>query len=105
MTTRGGPEDASAAALIATLKTQTFPDADRRIAEARKVQGIKLDLNAISQQLAAAKTALGGAEKDLASGNGQQALQKATAIKKQVDDEMGQVSAAVQAAKKGPQKR
>jgi hypothetical protein len=106
--TRGGPEGASASTLITTLKTQTLPDADRRLAEARKVAGIKLDFNAVAQRLAAAKTALGGAEKDLAAGNGQQALQKATAIKQQVDDEMSQVSAAMQAAsqavKQGPQK-
>jgi len=99
-----GQAGSSAASLITTLRTRTLPDADQRLSEARKVAGIRLDLNAVAQQLAAAKQALAGAEKDLAAGNSAQALQKATAIQKQVDDQMNQLAAAIQAAKQGPRK-
>jgi len=99
-----GQAGSSAGSLITTLRTRTLPDADQSLSEARKVAGIRLDLNAVAQQLAAAKQALAGAEKDLAAGNSSQALQKATAIQKQVDDQMNQLAAAIQAAKQGPQK-
>ena len=53
---------------LATLKTRTLPDADRLLSEARKVAGIRIDLNAVSGQLAAAKESLTGAERDMAGG-------------------------------------
>jgi hypothetical protein len=100
-----GQGGSSAATLITTLRTRTLPGADQRLSEARKVPGIRLDLNAVAHQLASAKEALAGAEKDLAGGNSDQALQKATAIQRQIDDQMSRVSAAMQAARQDPQKR
>ena len=94
----------SATTLLATLRTRTLPDAEQRLSEARKVPGIHLDLNAVSQRLASAKQALADAEKDLAAGNPDQALQKGSAVQKEIEDQANQVSAAMQNAKKGPQK-
>jgi len=105
VSTAGGQRGSSAATLITTLKTRTLPDADRRLSEARKVAGIRIDLNAVAGQIAAAKESLASAEKDLGGGNSDQAVQKATAIQKQIDDQMNQLSAAMQAAKQGPQKQ
>jgi hypothetical protein len=103
--TADAQRDSNAAALIATLKTRTLPDADRRLSEARTVAGIRIDLNAVARQIAAAKESLTGAERDMAGGNSDQAAQKAAAIQKLVDGQMNQLTAAVQAAKQGPQKR
>ncbi len=103
--TRGSQGDSGAAALIASLKTRTLPDADQRLNEARKVSGVRIDLNAVAGQLAAARQTLAGAEKDLAGGNSAQAMQKATAVQKQVDDLVNRLASAVQDAKQAPQKR
>jgi hypothetical protein len=54
----GGQKGSSAATLITTLKTRTLPGADLRLSEARKVAGIRIDLNAVAGQLAAAKESL-----------------------------------------------
>ena len=94
----------SASTLLATLRTRTLPDAEQRLSDARKVAGIHLDFNAVSQQLASAKQALADADKDLAAGNSDQALQKGIAAQKKIEDQANQVSAAVQDSKKGPQK-
>ena len=88
---------ASAAALIATLKTRTIPNADQALANARKVAGIKLDINATAQQLAAQKTALARAEKEMSDKNYAQALQDATAVQQQVDAIVQRIQAATQA--------
>jgi hypothetical protein len=95
----------SATALLATLRTRTLPDAEQHLSEARKVAGIKLDLNATAGQLAADKQALSDAEKDLAGGNSERALQKANALQKQIEDQVNRINAAIQGAKQGPQKR
>jgi hypothetical protein len=105
ISTPGGQKGSSAATLIAALKTRTLPDADRLLSEARKVAGIRIDLNAVATQLAAAKESLAGAEKDMAGGNSDQAAQKATAIQEQIGNQMNQLSAAMQAAKQNTQKR
>jgi hypothetical protein len=101
----GGQKGSSAATLITTLKTRTLPDADRSLSEARKVAGIRIDLNAIAGQLAAAKESLAGAERDLAGGNSDRAAQEAAAVQQQIDNQMNQLSAAEQTAKQGAQKR
>ena len=101
----GGQRGSSAATLITTLKTRTLPDADRSLSEARKVAGIRLDLNAVAGQLAAAKESLAGAERDLAGGNPDRAAQEAAAVQQQIDNQMNQLSAAEQTAKQSPQKR
>jgi len=101
----GDQRGSSAAKLITTLKTRTLPDADRRLSEARKVAGIRIDLNAVARQLAAAKESLAGAERDLAGGNTDRAAQEAAAVQQQVDNQMNLLSAAVQTAKQSPQKR
>jgi len=103
--TQGGQGGSRAATIITTLKTRTLPDADRLLSEARKVVGIRIDLNAVAGQLAAAKESLTGAERDMAGGNSDQAAQKATAIQKQIDNQMNQLSAAMQAAKQGARKQ
>ncbi len=92
----------SAAALIATLKTQSLPQADRQLAAARNVAGIRLDLNALSAQIAAARANLARAERLLADGNQSQALQTATAVQRQVNDILRQLTDAQQAAGKSP---
>ena len=103
--TAAGPGASGAAALIELLKTRSLPGADQDLADARKVAGIRIDLNAVARQLAAARAALSTAERDLAGGNSAQALKEATAIQKQVEDQVSQLSAATQAAKQVPQKR
>ena len=60
--------------------------------------GIKLDFNALGQQMAAAKNAISDAEKDLAAGDYASALQKASGVQAQMNDGEKAVSDAVQAA-------
>jgi cell division septum initiation protein DivIVA len=88
-----------ASALIATLKGRSLPEADRSLSEARKVPGIRLDLNALAGRIAAARQALGGAEKDLAAKEYDQALQEATSIQGQIADIVNQLSAATSSSK------
>lgn len=90
-----------AAALIATIKSKDLPDADRRLAEARKIVGIKLNLNAIAAQLIAARRSLASAERDLAR-KPQAALEEATAVQRQVRAFMDQIEAATKSAKQTP---
>jgi hypothetical protein len=88
---------ADATALVAALQ-KALPDATTKIAAARRVPGVKLDFAALTQQLAAAKTALADAANDLSAGNFASALQKATAVQGQLDDGAKMVSDAVAAA-------
>jgi hypothetical protein len=88
---------ADATTLIDALK-KALPDADKKIAAARKVRGIKLDFVALTRQLAAAKNAVADAANDLAAGNFASALQKATAVQAQMNEGEKAVSDAVQAA-------
>jgi hypothetical protein len=88
---------ADATTLIEALK-KAFPDAEKKIAAARKVKGIKLDFKALAQGMTVAKAAVSDAEKDLAAGDFATALQKASAVQAQMNDGEKAVSDAVQAA-------
>jgi hypothetical protein len=88
---------ADAATLIDALK-KALPDAGKKLAAARRVKGVKLDFNALGGQLAAAKTSLSDAEKDLAAGDFAAALQKASAVQDQMSGAEKAVNDAVQAA-------
>jgi hypothetical protein len=88
---------ADATALVAALQ-KALPDANAKIAAARRIAGVKLDFAALTQQLAAAKTALADAANDLSAGNYASALQKATAVQTQLDDGAKMISDAVAAA-------
>jgi hypothetical protein len=72
---------------------------NQRLAAARGVAGIRLDLNAAARQLSAARAALAGAEQDLAGGNAGRAQQTVAAAQRQIEDQMRLISAAIQAAK------
>jgi Domain of unknown function (DUF4398) len=86
-----------ATALIDALK-KALPDADKKLAAAKKVKGIKMDFAAMTKALTDAKAAVADADKDLAAGNFASALQKATAVQAQLNDGEKQLSDAVQAA-------
>jgi archaellum component FlaC len=62
-------------------------------------------MNAVAQQLASARQGVSDAEKDLAGGNSEKALQKANALRKQIEDQVNRISAAIQGANQHPQKR
>jgi hypothetical protein len=88
---------ADATTLIEALK-KAIPDANRKIAAAKRVRGIKLDFKALSQHMTVAKAAVSDAEKDLAAGDFASALQKASAVQGQVNDTEKAVADAVQVA-------
>ena len=88
---------ADASTLIDALK-KALPDAQSKIAAAKRVRGVKLDFKALAQQLADAKATVADADKDLAAGNFASALQKATAVQAQLNDGEKAVSDAVAAA-------
>jgi hypothetical protein len=91
---------ADATALIAALK-QALPDAARKLADAKRVRGIKLDFAALTTQLGNAQVAVADAETDLSNGNFASALQKATAVQAQLSDGEKAIADAIQAATKG----
>jgi hypothetical protein len=91
---KAAPGQSQAATLISTLKTRSLPKADSDLAAAQKA-GARLDFNAVSKQLASARTSLASAEKDLAAGNASSAMQKATSIQKQISDLENTISAAM----------
>ena len=91
-----GKAQADATALIAALK-QAFPDASKKLANAKRVRGIKLDFEGLTKQLSDAQAAVADADKDLADGNFASALQKATAVQAQLSDGEKTVADAVQA--------
>jgi len=86
---------AVAISLIATLKGSSFPDAEKRLAEARKVAGIQLDFNSISGGLATLKQALARADQDAASKNYDMALQSATSIRDRLSVLVNEIEAAL----------
>jgi len=88
---------ADATALIAALK-QALPDASKKLADARKVRGIKLDFAGLTKQLSAAQAAVADADKDLTDGNFASALQKATTVQTQLSDGEKAIADAIQAA-------
>jgi hypothetical protein len=88
---------ADATTLIEALK-KALPEAQSKIAAARRVRGVKLDFNALAQQLAQAKATVADADKDLAAGDFASALQKATAVQTHMNDGEKAVSDAVAAA-------
>jgi hypothetical protein len=95
----GNRGNSEVAAQINALRTRSLPDAEQRLAAARGVAGIRLDLNAAARQLSAARAALAGAEQDLAGGNAGRAQQTVAAAQRQIEDQMRLISAAIQAAK------
>jgi hypothetical protein len=88
---------ADARTLIDALK-KALPAAEKKVAGARNVRGIKLDFDALGKQLANAKAAVADADKDLASGNFAAALRKALAVQGQLNEGEKAVGDAVQAA-------
>jgi hypothetical protein len=99
----GDRDQREAASLIATLKTQSLPQADKHLAAARKAGGVRLDFNALTRQLAAARAALAGAERDLADGNAKLAMQKATSVQRQISQLENAISDAMKSG--GPDSR
>ncbi len=85
-----------AAALIATLKGQSLPQAQQHLAAARGKGSRALDYSALARQLSAAQATLASAEKDLAAGNSAAALQKATIAQNQISDVENAIAAAQQ---------
>jgi hypothetical protein len=90
------PDGSAAVSLIATLKGRSFPDADRRLSEARNVAGIRLDFNAIGGSLATLKQALSQAERDAAVKNYDKAFQSATSIQSRLEVLVKEIAAAMQ---------
>jgi hypothetical protein len=88
---------ADAATLIDALK-RAMPETSKKIAAAKRVKGIKLNFTALAQQMTVAKAAISDAEKDLAAGDYATALQKASAVQGQMNDQEKAVSDAVQVA-------
>jgi hypothetical protein len=88
---------ADASSLIDALK-KALPNAESKIAAARRVRGIKLDFKALGHQLANVKATVADADKDLGAGNFASALQKANAAQAQLNDGERAVSDAIQAA-------
>jgi len=86
---------AAVISLIATLKGSSFPDAEKRLSDARKVAGIQLDFNSISSGLATLKQALAQAEQDTAAKNYDKALQSATSIRDRLAVLVNEIEAAV----------
>jgi hypothetical protein len=94
-----GKAQTDATNLIDALK-KAIPDANKKIAAARKIRGIKVDFAALTKQLAGASAAIADAEADLNAGNYASALQKATAVQNQLSDGEKLLSDAMQAATK-----
>jgi hypothetical protein len=97
---QASPASSKASALIATLKGRSLPEADRSLSEARKVPGIRLDLNALAGRIAAERQALGAADSDMAAKRYEQALQEATSVQDQIADIMNQLSTATSSSKR-----
>jgi hypothetical protein len=87
---------ADATALIAALK-QALPEASKKLADARRVRGIKLDFAGLTKQLSDAQAAVADADKDLTDGNFDMALQKAAAVQAQLSDGEKAIADAIQA--------
>jgi len=88
---------ADATALVAALQ-QALPDASAKLAAARRIAGVKLDVTGLQQQLAAAKTAIADAANDLSAGTYASALQKATDVQNQLTATEQTIADAVAAA-------
>jgi hypothetical protein len=82
--------------LANTLRTQSLPGAEKHLAEARKIKGIKADLNGLQRQIASARALLNGIDSDIAAGRTDQAMTKARQAQQQVAD----VEAAIAAARR-----
>jgi hypothetical protein len=83
--------------LVNSLRTQSLPNAERHLADARKVKGSQLDFNAIQGQIAAARSLLSGIDSDIAQGRTDQAMQKARQAQAQIAD----IESAIAAAQRG----
>jgi len=88
---------ADATAMIDALK-KAFPEAEKKIAAAKKVRGIALNFTALARQMANAKAVVAAAEKDLADGNYAAAKEKAASVQAQMTEAEKAVADAVQAA-------
>ena len=88
---------ADATAMIDALK-KAFPEAEKKIAAAKKVRGIALNFTALARQMANAKAVVTAAEKDLADGNYAAAKEKAASVQAQMTEAEKAVADAVQAA-------
>jgi hypothetical protein len=90
---------ADATALVAALK-QAIPDTAKKLADAARARGIKLDFAGLTKQLADARAAVADADKDVTDGNFAAALQKATAVQSRLSDAERAITDALQAAGK-----
>lgn len=88
-----------ATVLIDSLK-KALPDAEQKLAAAKKIRKLKLNFGTFAKQLQDAKAALAGAQKDLDAGNFVTALQTATAIQSQLTDGEKMIADAETALKK-----
>jgi dynactin complex subunit len=90
---------ADATTLIDSLKKE-LPEAQKKVAAAKKIKGLKLDWKALAKQLSDAKPVLADAEKQLADGNFAVALQTASTIQAQLADGEKTIADAIAALKK-----
>ncbi|HEY9594058.1 MAG TPA: DUF6600 domain-containing protein, partial [Spirochaetia bacterium] len=77
-------QGAGAKQLINTLRTQSLPSVERRLASLRGKKGVKADLNAIQRQIQEARSFLSGADSDVAQGRNDQAMQKAQSAQQRI---------------------
>lgn len=90
---------AEASALIDAVK-KALPEAEKTIASAKKVRGIKLDFTALTKEMTDTKTAIADAEKNFANGDFMAAKNKAAAVQVKLADGAKMISDAVRAATK-----
>jgi Domain of unknown function (DUF4398) len=90
---------ADATALIESLK-DALPQAQQKLAAAKKIKKLKLDFAAFAKQLKDAKVTLAAAQKDLDAGSFATALQTATTIQSQLADGEKMIADALAALKK-----
>ena len=70
--------------LANTLRTQSLPNAEKHLADARNVKGNQIDVNDVQRQITAARSLLSGIDSDLAQGRVDQARQKAQQAQQQI---------------------
>ncbi len=72
--------------LLTNLEQRRVPDLEKRLEDARKVRGVKLDYNALKKRLQDIRKALQAAQKDLKEGKRELALQQAQSAQGQLDE-------------------
>jgi len=75
-----------AQSLLNDLNNHTLPDVQRKLDAARNNRGSRVDVDALSRQLEAARSALNNAQGTLSKGNADAALQQAQAVQRQLAD-------------------